>query len=161
MRSHGHHTGNATRKLTRDPPNCNLCFGSDLDPRPPPSNTKKSSCPKVSNKFRSQRLSLIYCPDLHFCQHRLLNRPPAMTLLSAFFGLLAVAAQAQAAIAPHPCSAYASKVSKLHTCSTASAFCSSYLDGPASFTRTTTKTKTVEPKKATVTSTITSGISTV
>ena len=44
----------------------------------------------------------------------------------------------------HPCFAFPTKVSKLKACATASEFCSSYLSGPASFTRTAVTTTGVE-----------------
>lgn len=52
---------------------------------------------------------------------------------------------------PHPCAAFPIKVSKLSHCASRSSFCSSYLGGSASFTRTTYTTTTVP--HSTVTST--------
>lgn len=65
----------------------------------------------------------------------------------------------------HPCVAYSNKVSKLHACPTASSFCSSYLGGTATFTRTHTVTSdfalTTSTSIETETSTDTSFSSTV
>lgn len=54
---------------------------------------------------------------------------------------------------PHPCKAFPTKVSKLWTCSTASAFCRNYLGGDATFTRTITKVVTRRAGTVTETST--------